>query len=250
MTALVFGLPETWNRVSEDVLAQALEKSLLALTPDRALEGLRNYFDENGNYAGALFNTIEVGTTQPEPENRITPGDLLAVATLAMDIGPLQARQLLTPGHPACMEAQRLLALIPTNVSLADAAQKLSQTVPTETALLSHMSDLQDTLRETGPLRKNHARPRNWVFAAKLNARKRPLLFPVRDNVVCKYLAPDNLSASGPGTFRHDIQVFAHLAVHEEIAANIQTLRAEAQIPATVPDLRVLDAALWLAAPR
>ena len=28
-----------------------------------------------------------------------------------------------------------------------------------------------------------------WVFGSKLSARKRPLLFPVRDSLVCGYLS-------------------------------------------------------------
>ena len=49
-----------------------------------------------------------------------------------------------------------------------------------------------------------------WVFAAKLCARKGPKLFPVRDDLVCRWLADGRRLRKGngwPGNFSIDIQV-------------------------------------------
>lgn len=251
MSDPVFGLPSTWARVDSETLDHGLRQARRALDPSQAVPALSAYFDEDSNYAGALFNTIEHAAADPGPDNRVTPGDLLAVATLSMDIGPLQARQLLTSGQHANRESRRLLALIPATVPLSEVGSRMNEPADPGTALLSHMSDLQDTLRETGKRRKNDDSPRNWVFASKLTARKRPILFPVRDNVVCRYLSPTGqLRARGAGNFRHDIQVFAHIAADPDVSHTIHTLRHEAKVPSAVPDLRILDAALWMASPR
>lgn len=252
MTEPVFGLPSTWQRVSDQDLAHGLSQARSALDPDTATDRLRDYFDEAGNYAGALFNTIEPATFDPDPDNVITPGDLLAVATLAIDIGPLQARQLLTPGMHQRGEVRRLLRLIPGKVSLREVGTRMGDIADPGLALLSHMSDLQDTLRETGPDRKGGDAARHWVFASKLSARKRPELIPIRDNVVCKHLSLNGrLSArGGAGTFRHDIQVIAHIIADPDTFETIRHLRGLAEVPVAVPDLRVLDVALWMAAVR
>lgn len=44
-----------------------------------------------------------------------------------------------------------------------------------------------------------------WVFAAKLCARKRPYLFPVRDRSVCELLAGRPLRGIGMGQFDNDL---------------------------------------------
>ncbi len=107
------------------------------------------------------------------------------------------------------------------------------------------MAALDTELRRTPDATANR-----WVFAAKVCARKRPDLFPLRDRLVCTYLAGSHdLRSSALGPFRTDVQVFASLmsdpAVREAIAGHRTELGDAA---ARVPDLRLLDAALWLAA--
>lgn len=73
-----------------------------------------------------------------------------------------------------------------------------------------------------------------WVTAAKICARKRPRLFPVRDNMVCSLLADGRALNAGngwPGNFSVDIQVYAYLLTDDE-------------------DMRVLDSVLWMRAQR
>lgn len=247
----MLGLPDTWTPIDDLVRAHSIRRTRMALDPGVAIPSLRRYFDPLGDYAGELFNSLESATAEADPNNRLTPGDLLAVGLLNMRIRPQQARELLTPGHERRTEACRLLMLIPTNVSLREVGRTLEVATAAGGALLSHMSDLQDTLREAGRRRQGGRAPANWVFASKLAARKRPILFPVRDNLVSAFLSSSGARSTrgeGPGNFRHDIQVFAHLAADDGVSELIQCVREGADVPPVVPDLRILDAALWMAA--
>lgn len=94
-----------------------------------------------------------------------------------------------------------------------------------------------------------------WVTAAKLCARKRPLLFPVRDNLVCRYLGGGRPLKSGdgwPGDFSVDIQVYAYLITHPDVVGALADLRARLEGDRLRVDanLRLLDSALWMCANR
>lgn len=117
-------------------------------------------------------------------------------------------------------------------------------------ATLTRMYVLHSQLRDLLP--GNSTR---WVTAAKLCARKRPSLFPVRDNLVCEYLAGGRALKRGdgwPGDFSIDLQVYAFLMTSPEVVGGIATLRKE--LAGTrgprldTQDLRLLDSALWKAA--
>ena len=94
------------------------------------------------------------------------------------------------------------------------------------------------------------------MFAAKLCARKRPALFPIRDSVVCGYLS-GGLALAGSakhaqqgrmGWFRSDIQVFAYLATDEDLRGALHALQDEATASGISVDselLRLLDVLLW-----
>jgi Family of unknown function (DUF6308) len=90
-----------------------------------------------------------------------------------------------------------------------------------------------------------------WVTASKLCARKRPDLFPVRDNVVCGYLGI--LRAGG---YQVDWQVFRHLIQSREVVSRLDELVSEAQADPDVNvgsvnnRLRHLDVVLWMHALR
>ena len=86
-----------------------------------------------------------------------------------------------------------------------------------------------------------------WVTASKLCARKRPDLFPVRDNVVCALLG-----LLPKGNYQVDWQVFRDLVRDQEVldaiaaAAEAATEAAEgAHVAVDKEPLRILDAALW-----
>lgn len=91
----------------------------------------------------------------------------------------------------------------------------------------------------------------HWVFAAKLCARKRPNLFPVRDSQVCGYLSGWKALGAGTGRlgrFSNDIQVFAYLMTHDLIEGKLAQLReaaAKARLRIDEEPLRLLDALLW-----
>ena len=114
--------------------------------------------------------------------------------------------------------------------------------------ILQAMDGLQTELRSIPKPSSN-----KWVFAAKLAARKRPELFPVRDNVVCRYLAGVHTLQRGHiGSFRIDIQVFAFVMSDSGVRAALNSHRYMLRklygprINA-VPDLRLLDSSLWMA---
>ena len=106
------------------------------------------------------------------------------------------------------------------------------------------------TLLATDTKQSNH-----WVFAAKLCARKRPVLFPVRDSVVCRHLSGGQQLAGTAkhvqegrlGWFSSDIQVFAYIATDEVLHRSLDTPQ-KAMPPEIAVDshpLRLLDVLLW-----
>ncbi len=148
----------------------------------------------------------------------------------------------MNPG-PLRTRVANYLHRLPTSLSLSDA----------EPAHLSNMHALYDDIRSMLPPLGNRA-TNQWVFASKLCARKRPMLFPVRDSKVCTYLADnqrmDN-KAARLGTFIRDIQVFAHLITHPKVVQRLTDLRArlDKEQPSWLfdwCDLRLLDAVLWM----
>ena len=117
---------------------------------------------------------------------------------------------------------------------------------------LARMYELQSTFRSL-----LSGGSQRWVTAAKLCARKRPRLFPVRDNLVCEYVGGGRPLKSGdgwPGDFSIDIQVYGHLMTHPKVIAGLGRLRDELESGRAIrvddEDLRLLDSALWMAASR
>ncbi|MFC4785225.1 DUF6308 family protein [Nocardioides sp. MAHUQ-72] len=235
-----YPLPAGWRTVEPRVLEVALERTLLALDGD-ALERLAAYYRPEGHFAGALVSTID-----PNPENEICAADLLAVSMLSIEIPQLTARQLLDVGQPRRV-AHHLLSQIPYGLSIT----ALDTNHPEVATATNAMWDLHNHFRT---LLSTEDRDSNrWVFAAKLCARKRPWLFPVRDNLVCTYLAEDHKlrTGRGLGQFDVDLQVFAFLMSGPRVAHRLAELRAELQARGyqlDETDLRLLDVALWTAA--
>jgi Family of unknown function (DUF6308) len=112
---------------------------------------------------------------------------------------------------------------------------------------------LYDAIR-TGlpPLGESDA-TNQWVLASKICARKRPLLFPVRDSHVCRYLAANDKLGNKPGrlgAFTRDIQVWAYLSAHPAVRQRLAQVREEWRDKAIAwsldsCDLRLLDSVLW-----
>ena len=237
-----YALPDAWDPLALDVLDLALQRAIAALAmvtddPTSAEHRLGAYYAPEGGYAGNLFSSVE-----PNEAFGIGAADLWAVSTLSMKVPPLTGRRLLN-GAKANEVVRHLHRLSPTRtISELDA-----------TTLLT-MWDLQDCLRTV--MSESDTKSNWWVFGAKMCSRKRPLLFPVRDQQVCSYLSGGKPLGRGPGklgNFTRDMQVFAYLMTHELISSGLAQLRArlsDSEVAAQVDwsDLRLLDIALWTAA--
>lgn len=239
-------LPRGWKPVEVSMFATALAQTEKAFTGgadtvDHAVEHLLRYYDPAGKYAGATFLEVE-----GYDDNGITAADLWAVTTLSMDVPPDAGRALMNPG-PLNRIVNGKLRHLPPNLPLSDVQPQH----------LDHMYDLYYAIRTMLPaLGKRDTN--QWVMASKVCARKRPMLFPVRDKQVCTYLADNSKMGDKPGrlgSFGRDIQVFAYLSTHEAVRQWIKTARdqAHAKQPAWAidwSDLRVLDVVLWMEATR
>jgi len=239
-----FLLPDDWQPVEASMFDTALRQTEQAFTGGEdstahAIDHLLTYYEPKGGYAGATF--LEV---QPHEEYNITAADLWAVSTLSMTISPNAGRALMNPGHLHARVSNYLHHLPP--------ALSVASTTPVH---LVHMKDLYWSIKSMlPPLGKRQTN--QWVLASKVCARKRPLLFPVRDSKVCTYLAQNKRMGSKPGqlgAFIRDIQVFAYLVTHPLVLQRLDEVRTD--LYRQQPDwsfdwcdLRLLDAVLWMQA--
>lgn len=231
-----YELPGGWLAVGDDVYTTALNNTLEALSAEAVFDRLRRYYDREGHYAGTLFLDV-----QPNFPNTIEPSDLYALTTLSIDVDPLQGRLLLDSSSQQ-RQVRRLLRSIPDDLPLTDIGSAGAE-------MLIRMEELHSLLRTSLGGSSNR-----WVFASKLCARKRPSLFPVRDNLVCELLGGWAKLSPGngrPGNFRVDIPVYAFLVTHPEVRSLLAARRGELHesgIEVDLEDLRLLDACLWMAA--
>lgn len=239
--ARTFSLPDGWQPVGDEVLQVAKTQALSALALESSLSALKSYYDRTGSYAGTLFMDA-----QPNDPLAIEASDLYAVTTLSMNLDARHGRLLLDGGAATGTTRQRLSA-VASNLSLTrlgDGAQTSAETLSEMYALHSWFRDL---------LGNNSNR---WVTAAKLCARKRPRLFPVRDNLVCSFLANGRALKTGngwPGNFSVDIQVYAYLLTDDDVIGCLRKAQDEAArqgVQMDDEDLRVLDSVLWMKAQR
>lgn len=239
-------LPNGWDPVEDTMFDTALAQTRQAFTGgadgvDHAVRHLATYYDPAGKYAGATFLDVE-----GYDDYAITAADLWAVTTLSMTVPPEAGRALMNPG-PLRTIVNSKLRHLPVTLPLSDAAPQH----------LDHMYDLYTAIRTMLPaLGKRETN--QWVMASKICARKRPMLFPVRDKQVCTYLGNNRLTGNEPGrlgSFGRDIQVFAYLSTHDDVRHWIKTARDAVleQNPTWSvdwSDLRVLDIVLWMQAQR
>jgi Family of unknown function (DUF6308) len=162
---------------SVDEFAQARTATLDALTGDAASR-IAAYYDPNGYYAGDSFLTID-----PNVPTKVTAADLFAVTLLNADIGAHAARRVLADAHLVAD-----LQAVPTDVHLEDA----------DDGVLDAAGRFYERLRQLFvDLRAARSGP--WVAPAKLTARKRPRLVPVRDGLVRGFLGMQR-----PYSYRRD----------------------------------------------
>jgi hypothetical protein len=238
----VLALPDGWQPVEDAMFDTALNQTTRAFTGghdsvEHAVDRLSRYYAPNGGYSGATFLGVAV-----EDDFAVTGADLWAVSTLSMKIPPNAGRALMNPGA--------LQAEIESGLRQLSPSSSLSDTTP---EALGRMGALDNAIRTGLPPLGNGPETNQWVLSAKICARKRPRLFPVRDSKVCTYLSNNHRMGGHPGQlgwFSRDIQVLAYLSTHPLVGRRLSEVRArlhERQPSWTIDEsaLRLLDVVLW-----
>ncbi|SCL50723.1 DUF6308 family protein [Micromonospora chersina] len=201
-----------------------LAEILAVLDDPRSVPDLQRYFlgIDDAAFTGGYFERLGGGGDRPAVANNILAEDLIAAELLSVQVPPRRALDLLQGQLGKDLGAQ--LARIPVDVELgADDALSL---------ILEggHADSAWRLLRNEVGI--------GWVIAGKLLARKRPKLVPVYDEVVsCAF-------GTGTGFWK-----WLHCKLREEGGILTQRLRVvheEADLPAAVGRLRVLDVVFWM----
>jgi len=192
----------------------------------QAVHLVQKYFgltNEIGRHVGASFETIGGRWDNPATINEVTPSDLIALATLSVEVKGSSAVALLEPDMSAKLGA--LLAQIPPDLTLVDdgAPAMLADAGPAAEAWR-----LIREVRYFGPTR-----------TSKLLARKRPRLIPVYDSLVAAELGIT-------GSLDH-WTVMRDLVTQDDGALwkRAERIHAEVGLDDTVTPLRVIDIVLW-----
>lgn len=197
---------------------------------DAAVGALRTYFGverpegELPSYTGGRFEFLDGGGDLAEVEDRITPGDLIAVQMLSVRVPRDVALDLLE--GPLGRAIAALLADVSTEVELgtAEAAALLAPGGAADRAwrMLKDQDDM------------------GWVTAGKLLARKRPKVIPVYDRVVRCALSTHGL----PSFWLWLNDRFGEAG--GALPALLRDVRGRAGVPDAVSPARVLDAVVWM----
>ena len=192
----------------------------------QAVHLVQKYFgltNETGRHVGASFETIGGRWDDAATINEVTPSDLIALATLSVEVKGSSAVALLDPEMSSTITA--LLAQIPPDLTLVDddAPAILDDSGPA--------AELWSVVRKVdgfGPTR-----------TSKLLARKRPRLIPVFDSVVAA-----ELGLKGP---LDHWTVMRDLVTQDEGALwqRAERIRAEVGLDDAVTPLRIIDIVLW-----
>lgn len=207
-----------WWTPREEVNARAVERARRAVNSADAVEDLARYYAVDGDYAGATFTGLEGN----DPHG-ITPTDLLAITTLSVSVSPRGIRR---------FEANTGAEF------LRDLDDKWELGGQDAEAHADAMGAFYSFVKERLGGNK-------WVTASKICARKRPKLFPVRDNVVCSYLELTKQA-------NEDWPAFAAIMRDKETVDALAQAVAAAQRPGVdmgdgISMLRHLDVVLWMA---
>ncbi|WP_369252417.1 DUF6308 family protein [Geodermatophilus amargosae] len=228
-------VPDDWPRPAPSELQYARRVVIEALSDDTTrptTARLGKYYDPGWRGAGTTF--LELPPVDPFS---VTAADLHALTVLNAPVDALITRRLLV--DPAIRsDIEQALEGLPVDVDLAAA----------DRATFEAMEALAQAVH-AGCCDPWVAKPNPWVTSAKLCARKRSGLFPVRDRVVCEGLRLYGTPARRYGTRRVDWQVFAFLMSDPDIVQRLEQLIKEVRtlhdmVCDAVP-LRVLDVALW-----
>lgn len=208
-----------------------------------ALQGapLAHYYATRSEYCGSTFASIT-----PNPPNDVVAADLHAVSMLSVRVEPYATRQLLEPG-PARMRVLECLSAVPSDVGLGCADDKV----------MDAMWDLQVAFKSALAPPKS-ATSNRWVTAAKLSARKRPNLIPVRDSVVTGALGNSSDARVYWRTLQaclNDPDVQQELVIVREQLARASAAcsfvahdgtQEVSPVVAETSALRLIDVALWM----
>jgi hypothetical protein len=231
----VWDVPAEWETPSDALLERAVGATLTTLkdTGEHGVTArLASYYRTAGNYAGITFAELE-----PIDPDRITATDLQAVSLLSVRVKPRATRLLLGDG--------------PIRLEIETALEKLSRSDDLEAISADQLVDMADFYSAVKRALSDPAvgKSNPWVTASKLCARKRPGLFPVRDNSVCALLG---LIGNGRirANYEVDWLVYQQLMRTEPIvhgldraAKAIRDLGGDCRVDQH--RLRILDAALW-----
>lgn len=193
---------------------------------DDAVRLVRRYFGlapGSTRHDGASFETIGARWDEESTANEVTPADLVALATLSVEVKGVAAIALLGPElKPQITE---LLAAIPQTLSLVDpdAARMVDAG-----SKASELWRLVRTVPGFGPTR-----------ASKLLARKRPLLLPIYDSIIRTQLGLKD--SRGHWALMRDLVTRDGGALYERA----KRIRETAGLDATVTPLRIIDIVLW-----
>lgn len=215
-------------RPDADRTDRALQVARRVVSAEGAIDALAEYYTVESDYAGATFSNLE-----PQDPGRVTPADLLAVTTLSVDVPPIAIRRLM--GHAeTAQRVSELLGRLPTELGIEAAEGHAGE-----------MAEFYELVKSS--LHRHGTQTSNaWVTASKICARKRPRLFPVRDNVVMNVL-------DLKGSYPYDWPVFAALMADQDLGRAIDSAvqSAQARQGVDVGDdtlrLRHLDVLLWMA---
>lgn len=224
-------VPAGW-RNAEPFYAPAVDRVWTALRDPRTPERIQRYYTQTQQYAGSTFTSL--GAQSP---NELTTADLVAASLLDVRVPPTTVRAVLDDATVRQTVAG-LLEQLPVEARLQDV----------DPQMLAVMDQLYVTLRDLVPTTRERYET-HWATAAKICSAKRPNLFPVRDEVVCRYLK------LWPSRYQVDWQVFFHIISQDDVRAQITRLvkraaeSTDVDVRSTDHTLRHLDVILYMHAP-
>ncbi|MGI8535309.1 MAG: DUF6308 family protein [Mycobacteriales bacterium] len=186
-----------------------------------AVRLLRRYYGSDGDgtgNVGALWDTFDPGRRRSQDVDRFTSDDLVSLSLLSEKVPGRAAYALLVTDAELF---SGLLAEVGPDRDLGEQAEPVEAD-----GVGSRLYEAVRELRDVGPTR-----------ASKLLARKRPRLFPIRDEVVGTVL--------GLGREFWEPLWRALRAQDGALDSRLGRLHAEAGLPPEVSRLRVLDVLAW-----
>ncbi|MEJ7647714.1 MAG: DUF6308 family protein [Nakamurella sp.] len=198
-----------------------LPSSFASADDTMAADHLRTYYGLAGTppFDGATFDTWDPSGNRAEDTDRFTSDDFTALPFLSIDP---EARTLKSLLGADADRASALLADLPRDLAFYDAdIDWLYNGAPTELWKLVR--------RSAGP-----------TTVSKLMARKRPLLFPIRDSLVDRALG-----TTAEAEWWRPLHALWN-GNSGALQTRINAVRSTAGVDADLPSLRVFDVIAWM----